>query len=113
MLGLFFLIGAGYMTAQQIPSTNIPEAEPYEEGEFPEWAEKLYRFQVITIGSLPITMFVSELGYSSYLAFQNDSRAFSGASFLTSSEQTLIIGSAAGISLGLGLIDFLLGLGGD
>lgn len=86
----------------------------YTKDEFPQWALDVRRTEIITLGSLPFVTLATTLGYSFYRYYDHD---FEGAyapnpfaktsdsANLDTDEQKLVIGSAALISLGIGLTD--------
>ncbi|MCK4541795.1 MAG: hypothetical protein KAU17_06125 [Spirochaetales bacterium] len=92
------------------------EPVPYEKEEFPPWLRDLRRGEVIFFGSYPITLFVSSLAYDGFRLIQN-SLILKEENYslmtdpLTVDEKKYILLSAAGVSLVIALIDFLLGLG--
>lgn len=59
---LVVLAGTGW-TQEDSGRTVAPNAEPYEEGEFPQWARSLRRAEVIGLGTLPITLLASRILY--------------------------------------------------
>jgi hypothetical protein len=112
ILVLFLLlVFSPALSAQDGSSTTVEGAKEYEDGEFPAWSEDVYRFEVIAVGSLPLTILFAELGYSVYLASQGDNRAFTGTDFLLDSEQAIVLSAAGAASLTIALLDYLLGLG--
>ncbi|MBO4732459.1 MAG: hypothetical protein J5597_06625 [Spirochaetaceae bacterium] len=97
-------------------SLKLEDAEPYQYEEFPEWAHQLRRSEIITVGSYPFTMMSVGFGYSLYRYFANDmSSSYSPNPFVnansknyTADEQKKMIKYAAGMSLGIGLLDFII-----
>jgi hypothetical protein len=87
----------------------------YDEDEFPQTLKDLRRFEIITLGSLPFVTLDATLAYSTYRyaahgfdsAYQPD--IFSSSSF-TQEEQTGIILTSIGISVGIGLTDLIVQL---
>ena len=87
----------------------------YEEDEFPQTLKDLRRFEIITLGSLPFVTLDATLAYSTYryaahgfdAAYQPD--IFSSSSF-SQEEQTGIILTSIGISVGIGLTDLIVQL---
>lgn len=52
-------------SAQQTPAViDSPDAEPYEDAEFPRWALDLRRAEIVAFGSLPLTLLTSRLVYA-------------------------------------------------
>ena len=101
--------------AQQLDLSNI-EIEPYDPEEFPPELRELRRSEIITFGSYPFaTMFVGA-GYSFYKYFANGMdpkyavnplRKASSANLSDMETKGIILG-AAGLSLGIGIVDFFL-----
>ncbi len=91
--------------------------QPYSPDEFQGWMKDLYRAEVILVGSLPITLFLSLEGYDMYRYFNTGLNAayapwpFNTGSTLNLSpqEQTFVVVSAVGLSLTVAVIDFMLG----
>jgi hypothetical protein len=50
-------------TATPNPATLFAQAKPYSDKEFPDWALKLRRFEIIAVGAFPIAYLFSGLGY--------------------------------------------------
>jgi len=107
------------------PGTEFANAKPYSDDEFPDWALKLRRFEIIAVGAFPIAYLFAGLGYDYVYYFSNgmpSSNAPWPAGTGTSSWTTTNnyyqlqrknwtnIGVAAGISLLLATADYLLGL---
>ena len=96
------------------------EPEPYSEDEFPPWLRKIRRGEVTLIGSLPFTMFVSNLGvqFAMFAAKDFDSAyspSVSGVKQLpyTEDEKDMILRNtfitAVSISAAIALADFIIG----
>ncbi len=92
------------------------EPDPYDFSEVPQWAKDVRRAEIITLGSLPFVTLGVTLSYSLYRYFSHgmDAAYFpnpfaqsSDAAHLSVSEQIGIICTAAGISLAIGITDFL------
>lgn len=97
------------------PAVN-PLPEPYGPEEFPAWAYTVRRFEIISLGSFPIMLFYSRIaldlgrfvdnGFDSSYApwpFRNE---FSYKP--DDDEQWLAVKIALGLSLGVGVLDYLL-----
>lgn len=89
---------------------------PYEKGEFSSALLDFRRNEIVTIGSYPLTTMAFGTGYSLYRYFLNDRnpdyfpRPFSknySAAPLSSDEQKLVLLGAAGLSIGIGIADFI------
>ena len=53
-------------------NTNSTSPEPYTDDEFPDWANYLRRYEVITLGSLPFTTMGVTTIYTLYRYIDND-----------------------------------------
>ena len=92
---------------------NVPE--PYTEDEFPSFLYDLRRAEIITLGSMPFITLGTSLGYSfgKYAYHGFDSAYFSNPfaktteSAYSADEQVGIILTSLGISLGIGITDFI------
>ncbi|MFP4114499.1 MAG: hypothetical protein ACOC2Y_06525 [Spirochaetota bacterium] len=104
-------------------STVIEDAEPYEPGEFPEWATAARRAEIVALGSFPITLFVSRSLYTlGRFAVASINRgelapdylppAFAppGAQPLTEEDEVWMLVGAVSLSAVVALIDYVLGL---
>ena len=84
--------------------------------EFPEICLNIRRAEILTLGSIPFTTLLSTIGYSFYRYYDHDFESgyfpnplakSSDAANLNDSEQKMIIATASGISLGIGLTDLI------
>ena len=98
-------------------NTNSTSPEPYTDDEFPDWANYLRRYEVITLGSLPFTTLSVTTFYGLYRYIDHDFDknyipnpfAFtSSAANLDKDEQKLILFSAIGVSLVAGTVDLII-----
>ena len=80
------------------------EAVPYEIGEFPRPLRDLRRGEIIFFGSVPITFLLSGLCWEIGQAAAGDAYPFSDEQHTYN-----ILISAGTLSLGIALIDFILG----
>jgi len=108
----------------QVPeSAEVEDAEPYEPGEFPDWAFDLRRAEIVLFGSLPFTLLFSRLFYGlgryafhSYQAGESVPEflpplfAPAGSGDYTADDQLRIALLAVSASAGVALLDFVLGL---
>ena len=90
-------------------------AEPYHQGEFPQWVLDLRRTEIITFGSLPLATIGVSLGYGAYLYYTNQIDSFpnpldKSSTSLTSDQQLDILKISLGVSAGLGLLDLAITL---
>lgn len=107
--------------AQSAP-IELPDAEPYEPDEFPQWAGDLRRAEIVAVGSLPIALLVSRLFYgfgrfavesiragAAAPAFLPPGIAPPGSVPYTRDDNVRIILGAVSLSGVVALIDFALG----
>jgi len=95
--------------------------EPYTEEEFPLWARDLWRAEVIFVGSLPFSLFLTFEIFDTYRYFVNDQvQSYAPWPFrqgeppaYTKEETTWLAVSALGVSLAVCVADFLLGRLGE
>ena len=96
---------------------NSTSPEPYGEDEFPDWANYLRRYEVITLGSLPFTTMTVTTIYTLYRYIDNDFdknyipnplALTSSAANLDSDEQKLILLTAIGTSIVAGTVDLII-----
>ncbi len=102
-----------------IPLTGetLPDYEPYEDNEFPDWALDLRRGEVIFFGTIPFTFFASNLSYDLFrYAVNNFDPDLVPALFgnttppaLTKDEKLQIIMVSVSLSAFLAFLDYLLG----
>lgn len=103
------------LSAKDIDMTGV-EVESYDNVNFPPFLLDMRRSEIVTFGSYPFTMMTVSAGYSLFKYFSNgmDSKytpnPFMKASSanLTDAETKGIILGAAGLSIGIGIIDFFL-----
>lgn len=86
--------------------------EPYKDEEFPQGLKDLRRFEIITLGSMPFVTLDTSLVYSGIRYAQHDfDSAYKPSLFSSSSysqdEQIGIILTSLGISVGIGLTDYI------
>jgi hypothetical protein len=96
---------------------NSTSPEPYGENEFPDWANYLRRYEVITLGSLPFTTMGVTTIYTLYRYIDNDFdkkyipnpfALTSSAANLDSDEQKFILLTAIGTSIVAGTVDLII-----
>ena len=84
-----------------------------QEEEIPQVMEDIRRFEIITLGALPFVMLDANLVYSGVQYFQNDMSSSYFPSFtptLTKDEQTNLLLTSIGISVGIGLTDLIVNI---
>ena len=106
------------------PAMVFTDAKPYSDSEFPDWALKVRRFEIIAVGAFPIAYLFTGLGYdyAYYLStgFPPKNAPWPvgpGTSLWTNTEQHdqlqrknfTLIAVAAGVSLLLATVDWALG----
>jgi hypothetical protein len=90
-------------------------AAPYEKDEFPVFLHDLRRFEIITLGSLPFVTLDTSLAYSTvrYVRHDFDSAytpSLASSATFDSDEQIGIILTSIGISVGIGITDYIIHL---
>ncbi len=96
--------------------------EPYSPDEFPGWARDLRRGEIIALGSFPVVLLLANVGYDAVRFGRESLKAgewnytyapwFFGPPDkppLTEDERIGVILTAAGMSVGVALIDFIIG----
>jgi len=116
---IFFVLSIVFMcfslSANEIDMTGI-EVESYDSVNFSPFLKDMRRSEIITLGSYPFTTMAVGAGYSIYKYFSNgmDSKYTpnpfikTSSANLTDAETKGLILGAAGLSLGIGIIDFFL-----
>lgn len=107
-----------FITIPLFSGDSLPEYEPYEDDEFPQWARDLRRSEIIFFGTIPFTFFLSSISYDFYRFAYNDyNEAFAPAilgnktpPIRTNDEKLQIILVSVSLSGVLALADYLLGL---
>ena len=96
---------------------NSTSPEPYGENEFPDWANYLRRYEVITLGSIPFTTMGVTTIYTLYRYIDKDFdknyipnplALTSSAAKLDSDEQKMILMTAIGTSIVAGTVDLII-----
>lgn len=92
------------------------EPVPYEEDEFYGWVNDLRRAEIIFFGSFPFSMILTNLGSgAAELIFSEGSSGyditdFGSASAMTEKEKLQILLISGGISAGITIADYILGV---
>jgi len=118
-LCLLFVLSLATSTYAQ---SNKLQPEPYEPGEFPEWAVDLRRAEIITVGSFPLSYlfasFAFDIGrYVDKLGTDPENASdyaplFFGNTFkkaYTQDQQVGVVLGAIGVSVVIAIVDFILG----
>lgn len=98
-------------------SLKNTEPEPYKDDEFPVWAKKLRRFEIITLGSYPLSFLVAQWGNEFRRWIDKDfSDAYRPFPFksnpypvLGRQEKIGIVISSISISMTVALVDYIIG----
>ncbi|MCK5198471.1 MAG: hypothetical protein KAR21_08975 [Spirochaetales bacterium] len=106
-----------FITIPLFSGESLPEYEPYQEDEFPQWAKDLRRAEIIFFGTIPFSFFYSSFSYDFYrYAINNFDESFAPAIFgnktppiRTNEEKWQIIIASVSLSAVLVLVDYLLG----
>ena len=94
---------------------EIREPEPYTEEEFPQWAHNLRRFEIITLGTLPITFLATFLVYDliryTSSGFDSDYALLGSPNPVpySTEEKIGVVVAACSASLLIALMDFIIG----
>lgn len=105
--------GCATVEDKQYDLDESTEPVPYEDDEFPDWMQDLRRGEIIFAGSLPFTILISNAGFGVYNMLTSgayDITTVTSSSVLSNDEKLQILGIGAGISAGIALTDFILGL---
>jgi hypothetical protein len=96
--------------------------EPYSPDEFPGWARDLRRGEIIALGSFPVVLLLANVGYDA-VRFGRESLEAGEWNYtyapwffgppdkppLTEDERIGVLLTAAGMSVGVALVDFIVG----
>jgi hypothetical protein len=112
--GVLFLLLSSIIASSLLPAQQLPPPDPlmpeeYDPEEFPMWAHDLRRYEVIAIGSYPITFFATSLIYDfSVFASSGFDPSYSMGSQRDSQDIGIIVGSAAAVSLIIATVDLII-----
>ena len=106
---VLFAAAASLLGAQQLPPEDSLVPEEYDPAEFPMWTHDLRRFEIVTVGSFPITFFATSLVYdlSTYAAHKWDP-AYAMGTQRTNRDIAVIMATAAGVSLTIATVDMII-----
>ena len=120
LLVVLVFLTAGLGVAQEQSAGGEPE--PYTPDEFPSWARDLRRGEIIALGSFPLVLLLSNVGYDVVRFGRESLRAgewnytyapwFFGPPDkppLSEDERIGVILTAAGISVSVAIVDFIIG----
>jgi hypothetical protein len=111
-----------FIVLLSIPVSNIysdnadNEPVPYEDDEFPVWAQKLRRAEIILFGSIPLTILLSYFTYKiirfGIHDWESDYRPFGNPNSpdFTKREHIGVLITASSISLAIVIIDYAIGM---
>ncbi len=109
MLTVLIFSTVTILPAQQLPPPDPLMPEEYDPEEFPPWAHDLRRYEVVAIGSYPITFVASSLIYDFSVYAANDfNPAYSMGSQRDGRDIAIIVGTAACISLVIATVDLFI-----
>jgi hypothetical protein len=113
------LFNTAYLASAQSLSATKPTVATFNSSELPQWAKDLRRFDVITFGAFPFSMFF--VTFATDMIRWNDANSFdlseqgrryapwplksAGAAEMTSDEYTRTIFLAIGVSAAIALVD--------
>ena len=107
-----FVLLVVVLVAQPI-APQAADPEPYEPDEFPRVARDLRRFEVITLGSVPLTLLFSSLGYRIWRLGNEDELSWRNSGVYSDEQRNRVLTIGLSLSLGVGLLDFMLGVFSD
>jgi len=112
---LFFLlwiaVSGAAVSAQELPPREPIMPEEYSPDEFPTWAWDIRRFEIVAVGTFPITyLFVSLIYDFSIYAAHNFNTRYSIGSQRGTRDIGIIVGSAAAVSFVLAVTDLFINL---
>jgi len=114
---LFFIFSIFLMPVSQVSAQDIPNV--FDMTKFPQWAKDLRRFDIITFGVFPFAVFFTTITMDT-IRWYNEGNKFTdnryapwpiksaGAVEMTTDEQFRKIMIAAGVSVTIALVDFLI-----
>ena len=109
IVSVLLICSVSLLSAQQLPPEEPLMPEEYDPVEFPQWARDLRRFEVISVGSFPITFLFTSLLYDFSLYAMNDfSPEYSMGTQRSRTDLSIIIGAAAGASLLVAAADLII-----
>lgn len=84
---------------------------PYEPEEFPQFLRDARRFEIVTLGSVPLTMLFTSLLYRTYRITTSDTEiSWAETRPSLQSERNTVLGFALSASVVVGIVDYVLGL---
>lgn len=84
------------------------EPEPYDPDEFPRFARDLRRFEVISLGTIPLTLLFTSLGYRLYRVSTEDI-SWRDAGVFDADQRRRVLTIGLSLSAAVGVLDFILG----
>ena len=119
---ILLLLLVTFQCVAQSVDIDLPEAEPYSEEEFSDFALNLRRAEIVATGTFPLTLLASRLLYglvrfavrsiqagSIAMAYAPAFLSVPGAVPLSRGEKFIILGGAGLLSTTIALIDLRLG----
>ena len=108
IFALLPLISAG---SQELPKSEKIVPEEYNPEEYPLWLRDIRRFEVVSLGTFPISFFATSLVYDFVrLAENNFSADYSIGSQRANSDVEIILIASLGLSFLLGTIDLIINI---
>ena len=111
---LLFII---FITIPSFSGDSLPDYEPYQDNEFPQWGKDLRRAEIIFFGSIPFSFFYTSFSYDFYrYAYNNFDESLAPAILgnktppvRTDDEKLQIIAVSLSLSAVFAFVDYLLG----
>lgn len=85
------------------------EPAPYEPEEFPRALRDLRRFEIVSLGSVPLTLLFSSLGYRLYRVSTEEEMSWRDSGNFTLEQRGRVLTIGLSASLAVGVLDFILG----
>lgn len=106
-----------FITIPVFSGDSLPDYEPYQDDEFPQWAKDLRRAEIIFIGTIPFSFFYSSFSYDFYRYASNGFDESLAPALLgnttppirTNDEKWQILKVSLTLSAVFTLVDYLLG----
>lgn len=104
------LLGVLLFTLSAFPAP-ANEHVPYDPDEFPQYARDARRFQIITLGSFPLTMLFTTLFFRTYrLLTHEDEISWAETRPADQRDRNVVLGVSLSASAIVGVTDYVLGL---
>lgn len=89
-------------------AVSAEEPEPYDPEEFPRFARDLRRFEIISLGTIPLTLLFTSFGYRIYRVSTEDI-SWRDAGVFDADQRRRVLTIGLSLSAAVGVLDFILG----